>query len=415
MIGLAVRGAEHPLGVGRDQRAPREDAEVDGLEMGEEGVVALDRHHRLPGLDRVAVVEGEDLEPVPVVGAELEHRDRLVHAAEHGGVALEDLHQDARVAAVGEQRRAGVVEVRVGVVALPHLLDGKVEHVWVEPLAARRTVRSRRPLRPRGRRRAPPRRPRAARPTAPPSRCASAGRGRDAREHARAAARGGGPSSRRSRPRRPSAPTAPSARAAGRAEAGARAASALAAALVSEQRADEVAAAAVVLLRRRLAGLVRADRDVLGAVVRGELAAAERDHGGRERGERGDCLAARGTRAASGERRPLLPLRRRPRPRRAAARTGSAPPAGRGARRGAPRTPRRAAAGRGRTASSRSARIAAWRPRPTGSSRRTREPRRPTRSGRARARRSRAPCRRAAASPCGEGTVLRWTPVRCST
>ena len=67
--GLAVRGAEHALGVGRDQRAPREDAEVDGLEMAEERVVALDRHHGLPRLDRVAVVEREDLEPVPVVGA----------------------------------------------------------------------------------------------------------------------------------------------------------------------------------------------------------------------------------------------------------------------------------------------------------------------------------------------------------
>ena len=152
---LAVRGAEHALGVGRDQRAAREDAEVDGLEMAEQGVVALDRHHRLPRLDRVAVVEREDLERVPVVGAELEDRDRLVHAAEHRRVALEDLHHDARVAAVGEQRRAGVVEVRVGVVALPHLLDGEVEHVRVEPLAAhlRRVLAGVTPaLRPRDRR-----------------------------------------------------------------------------------------------------------------------------------------------------------------------------------------------------------------------------------------------------------------------
>ena len=67
MIGLPFGGAEHALGVGRDQRAAREDAEVDGLEMAEQGVVALDRHHRLPRLDRVAVVEREDLERVPVV------------------------------------------------------------------------------------------------------------------------------------------------------------------------------------------------------------------------------------------------------------------------------------------------------------------------------------------------------------
>ena len=55
-----------------------------------------------------------------------------------------------------------------------------------------------------------------------------------------------------------------------------------------EQRADEMAAAAVVLLRRRLACLVGADRDVLGAVIRGEVAAPERDHGRRQRGKCGD-------------------------------------------------------------------------------------------------------------------------------
>ena len=50
-----------------------------------------------------------------------------------------------------------------------------------------------------------------------------------------------------------------------------------------EQRADQVRAAALVLLRALLAVLVRPDRDVLGAVVGGELAAAEREHGRRER------------------------------------------------------------------------------------------------------------------------------------
>ena len=288
MIGLAVRGAEHALGIGRDQGAPREDAEVDGLEMAEQGVVALDRHHRLPGLDRVAVVEREDLEPVPVVGAELEHRDRLVHAAEHGGVALEDLHHDARVAAVGEQRRAGVVEVRVGVVALPHLLDGKVEHVRVEPLAAHLEAwchagssASRQAVS-------------AASATSSWAADGSAVEMRVCRMWpGRARARESGCSGWRSIQPKIStaaliAPTAPSALAAGRAEAGARAASALAAALVSEQRADEMAAAAVVLLRCRLARLVGADRDVLGSVVRGEVAAPERDHGRGQRGKGGD-------------------------------------------------------------------------------------------------------------------------------
>src|SRR5881628_1353477 len=50
-----------------------------------------------------------------------------------------------------------------------------------------------------------------------------------------------------------------------------------------EQRADQVRAAALVLLRARLAVLVRADRDVLGAVVAGELGATERVRRRRER------------------------------------------------------------------------------------------------------------------------------------
>ena len=223
---LAVRGPEHARRVGRDQRAPREDAEIDRLEVREERVVALDRHHRLPRLDRVAVVQRGDLERVPVVGAELEHGDRLVHPAEHRRVALEDLHQDARVAAVGEQRRARVVEVRVGVVALPHLLDGEVEDVGVEALAAhaRRCADASRPRRSSaveagGERR--PRRPRAAPPTARPSRrvCRSwPGRAR-ARETGWSGCR---PIQPKISTAAPTAPTAPSARAAGRAEAGAR-------------------------------------------------------------------------------------------------------------------------------------------------------------------------------------------------
>ena len=50
-----------------------------------------------------------------------------------------------------------------------------------------------------------------------------------------------------------------------------------------EHRPDQVRAAALVLLRARRAVLVRADRDVLGAVIRGELAAAQRERRGRER------------------------------------------------------------------------------------------------------------------------------------
>ena len=182
-----------------------------------------------------------------------------------------------------------------------------------------------------------------------------------------------------------------------------------------QQRADEMAAAAVVLLRCRLARLVGADRDVLGSVIRGELAAAEGDHGRRERGEGGDGFlreepelraASDARRCRSGDDR-----NRDPRPLEREASLGQ-----RAAHVGEHRErlgePQRAADERRRHVRRKPPLDAGGRSdRAVGA----REPRRPTRSGRARGRRSREPCRRAAASPCGEGTVLRWTPVRCST
>src|SRR5438128_889588 len=53
--------------------------------------------------------------------------------------------------------------------------------------------------------------------------------------------------------------------------------------LRGEQRADEVGAATLVLLGAGLVVLVAADRDVLGAVVAGELAAAQSHRGRPER------------------------------------------------------------------------------------------------------------------------------------
>ena len=233
---LAGGRLEHTGDVGRDQRPPREHAEVDGLEVREQGVVALDRHHRLPRLDPVAVVERVDGQRVPVVGAELEDRDRLVHPAEHRVVLLEDLHDDPRVASVGEQRRARVVEVRVRVVALPHLLDGEVEDLGREPLTLLSGVQRHAwssAVSSRGRPRAPPRRPRAARRPARRSRAGAAARGRAAPGPGRQGGRGSAPSTRRSRSRprrcRPRRRAAP----APRARSGARAASAAPTAEVS--------------------------------------------------------------------------------------------------------------------------------------------------------------------------------------
>jgi hypothetical protein len=103
--------------------------------MGEEGVVAGDRKHRLPRLDPVAVVQRVHLELLPSVRAELQDGDCLVHAAEERALLLEDLHEDAGSRVLGEQRVPCVVEVRVGVVPGPHLLDRQLEHPGIEPLA----------------------------------------------------------------------------------------------------------------------------------------------------------------------------------------------------------------------------------------------------------------------------------------
>jgi hypothetical protein len=134
---LAVGSLEDACGVRRDQGAAREGPEHHGLEVRERGVVALYRHDGLPRLDPVAVPQRMDGQPRPVVGAELEDRDRLVHASEHRLPLLEDLHHHTGTAAVVEQRRARVVEVRVAVVAVAHLLDGEVEDLGVEPRPAR--------------------------------------------------------------------------------------------------------------------------------------------------------------------------------------------------------------------------------------------------------------------------------------
>ena len=132
---LAAGRLDNPPDVRGDERAAGEHAQVAGLQVGEERVVPLDRHHRLPRGHIVAVVERVHRQLVPVVGAELEDGDRLVHPAEHRVLLLEDLHDHARVPPVPEQRLAGVVEVDVRVVALPHLLDRELEDLRREAFA----------------------------------------------------------------------------------------------------------------------------------------------------------------------------------------------------------------------------------------------------------------------------------------
>ena len=104
--------------------------------------------------------------------------------------------------------------------------------------------------------------------------------------------------------------------------------------------------------------LVRSDRDVLGTVVGGELAAPQGERGRGERGERGDRLAGEEARrdagAAAAAAAPTTTAAATP-----GARTGSAPRAAPAGRPGRRRTPRPAEAGRGRRASARPGRTAA--------------------------------------------------------
>jgi hypothetical protein len=136
--GLAVRRLHHRLDVAHHERAPRHAAQVDGLEMREEPVVALDRHHGLAGGDLVALVQGADLELAPAVlpaavdvapRALLEHGDRLVDPAEDRHLLLEDLHEHAGPMALELEQVARQVEVLIGVIDLAHALDGQPERL----------------------------------------------------------------------------------------------------------------------------------------------------------------------------------------------------------------------------------------------------------------------------------------------
>ena len=105
-----------------------------------------------------------------------------------------------------------------------------------------------------------------------------------------------------------------------------RAASVLPIAVVDEQRAEQVRAAAVVLLRRALPLLVAADRDVLGAVVGGDVRAAQRESGRREREQAADELLRRRADRSASRAAPSRPshCRASPRARRGAG-TGASP------------------------------------------------------------------------------------------
>ena len=164
-----------------------------------------------------------------------------------------------------------------------------------------------------------------------------------------------------------------------------------------EQRPDEVRAAALVLLRCALAVLVRPDRDVLGAVVRGELSLAKREQRRREgKRSRGELLYRRRKACLAGWR---VRRRRQRRARRApwAAGTRSEPGEGCGEPGAARAAPRAAAPARAARAGSPAAAASGrWR---RESRCRPFALRTPRMWARARARRSRAPSLPGGSSP----------------
>src|SRR3954469_15338342 len=135
--GLAGRGPHDRRHVAHDERSAGQAPEVHRLQMREQRVVALDRHHGLERRDLVALVQRVDGQLVPPVlpravgpapsGALLEDREGLVDPAEDRLLLLEDLHEHARVAVLGEEELAREVEVLVGVVAVADPVDRKAE------------------------------------------------------------------------------------------------------------------------------------------------------------------------------------------------------------------------------------------------------------------------------------------------
>src|SRR6266513_2075712 len=127
-----LRRLDHAPRVRADSGAACQHAEIQGLQVGERVVRSFDEERRLPRLDLVPVVQRGDLELAPVHAAQLEDGDRLVDAAQERVRLAEHLHRHARPVPVLEEQIARAHEVLVGVVALPHPLDGEVKDGRIE-------------------------------------------------------------------------------------------------------------------------------------------------------------------------------------------------------------------------------------------------------------------------------------------
>src|SRR5207237_9310187 len=127
----------NPTGIDTHARPSGQHAEVERLEYRECIVRPVDEQHGLPRLHLFAVVQRVYDELVPPLGAQFENRDRLIDAAQKGVRFAEHLHRDSGAVPGTAQQIARAHEVFVGVIAFAHLVDGKMENGWIEPLLAR--------------------------------------------------------------------------------------------------------------------------------------------------------------------------------------------------------------------------------------------------------------------------------------
>ena len=124
-----------------DRRARR--AEIDGLEVREQAVVALDRHHRLARGDLVALAERVHLEVVPARDPRRRPPSRPEHSLRTAIASSippstesrfwKTCISDVRVVVLRLEQLLGVDEVRVGVVPPPDAVDGQAEDRGIEP------------------------------------------------------------------------------------------------------------------------------------------------------------------------------------------------------------------------------------------------------------------------------------------
>ena len=80
--GLRIRRVHRVARVGTDARASRQNPEAEGLQVREAGDGAVDREHGVPSIVVLSFRQRLDGDGTPILGAELQDRDRFIDAAQ---------------------------------------------------------------------------------------------------------------------------------------------------------------------------------------------------------------------------------------------------------------------------------------------------------------------------------------------